>query len=196
MDDLIQGFFSLGLLLKCLSTEKLIQARLGVSRTIYVNVDSPNLGFPYFNFLGGGQLKKSPCIWKLCKELPHSVVSSLRGYQTLPQEQTRTYRNVHNQHKNTHEQTYWSRLTHSKRDRTTHIDRGKGSKNPGQGDYNGDNVQMLTTKCQLLTRLWGGVAKSGHIVFIEELFLRLSLGTPNYILEHSGTREHSASLHG
>ena len=24
---------------------------LGVSRTIYVNVDSPNLGFPYFNFL-------------------------------------------------------------------------------------------------------------------------------------------------
>ena len=106
--------------------------------------------FPYFNFLGGGQLKKSPCIWKLCKELPHSVVSSLRGYQTLPQEQTRTCRNVHNQHKNTHEQTYWSRLTHSKRDRTTHIDRGKGSKNPGQGDYNGDNVQMLTTKCQLI----------------------------------------------
>ena len=30
---------------------------LGVSRTIYVNVDSPNLGFPYFNFLGGYQLK-------------------------------------------------------------------------------------------------------------------------------------------
>jgi len=27
-------------------------ARLGVSRTIYVNVDSPNLGFTYFNFLG------------------------------------------------------------------------------------------------------------------------------------------------
>ena len=26
---------------------------LGVSWTIYVNVDSPNLGFPYFNFLGG-----------------------------------------------------------------------------------------------------------------------------------------------
>ena len=26
-------------------------ARLGVSRPIYVNVDSPNLGFPYFNFL-------------------------------------------------------------------------------------------------------------------------------------------------
>ena len=28
--------------------------------TIYVNVDSPNLGFPYFNFLGGFQLKKHP----------------------------------------------------------------------------------------------------------------------------------------
>ena len=36
------------------STEKLIQARLGVSRTIYVTVDSPNLGFPYFNFGGWG----------------------------------------------------------------------------------------------------------------------------------------------
>ena len=39
-------------------TEKLIQARLGVSRTIYVNVDSPKLGFPYFNFLGGHQAQK------------------------------------------------------------------------------------------------------------------------------------------
>ena len=54
----LQGvFFSLGLPLKCLSTEKLIWARLGVSRTTYVNVDSPNLGFPYF--LGGYQLKKN-----------------------------------------------------------------------------------------------------------------------------------------
>ena len=26
----------------------LIQARLGVSRPIYVDVNSPNLGFPYF----------------------------------------------------------------------------------------------------------------------------------------------------
>ena len=33
---------------------------LGVSRPIYVNVDSPNLDFPYFNFLGGYQWKKSP----------------------------------------------------------------------------------------------------------------------------------------
>ena len=39
--------------LKVLSTKKLIQARLGVSRTIYVNVDTPNQGFTYFNFLGG-----------------------------------------------------------------------------------------------------------------------------------------------
>ena len=29
--------------------------RLGVSGTIFVNIDSPNLGFPYFNFLGGFQ---------------------------------------------------------------------------------------------------------------------------------------------
>ena len=29
------------------SAKKLIQARLGVSKTIYVNVCSPNLGFPY-----------------------------------------------------------------------------------------------------------------------------------------------------
>ena len=27
---------------------------------IYVNVDSPNLGFPYFNFLGEAQWKKHP----------------------------------------------------------------------------------------------------------------------------------------
>ena len=45
-----------------LSTEKLIYARLGVSRQIYVNVDSPNLGFPNLNFLGGTSEQKSPCI--------------------------------------------------------------------------------------------------------------------------------------
>ena len=33
------------------NTRWLILARLGVSGTIYVNVDSPNLGFTYF--LGG-----------------------------------------------------------------------------------------------------------------------------------------------
>ena len=32
---------------------------LGVSRTIYVNVETPNIGFTYFNFLGGYQLKTS-----------------------------------------------------------------------------------------------------------------------------------------
>ena len=31
---------------------------MGVSRPIYVNVDSPNLGFPYSNFLGGTSEKK------------------------------------------------------------------------------------------------------------------------------------------
>ena len=37
-------------------SEKLILARLGVSRTIY-------LGFPYFNFLGGHQSKETPCMF-------------------------------------------------------------------------------------------------------------------------------------
>ena len=55
-------FFSLGLPLKVLCTDKLIQARLGVSGTIYVNVDSPNLDFPYFNFLGEAQWNKTPCM--------------------------------------------------------------------------------------------------------------------------------------
>ena len=32
---------------------------LGVSRPIYVNVDSPNLGFPYFNLLGVYQWKNT-----------------------------------------------------------------------------------------------------------------------------------------
>ena len=42
--NLVQGVY-----FHCLSTEKLIEAGLGVSRTIYVNVDSPDLGFPYFS---------------------------------------------------------------------------------------------------------------------------------------------------
>ena len=37
------------------STKKLIWARLGVSRMIYINVDSPNLDFPYLNFSGEAQ---------------------------------------------------------------------------------------------------------------------------------------------
>ena len=41
-----------------------MKVRLGISRTIYVNVDSPNLGFTYFNFLGGYQLKKHPVFVK------------------------------------------------------------------------------------------------------------------------------------
>ena len=78
----IQGVFLLVLPLKVLSTKKLILARLGVSKTIYVNVDSPNLGFRYFNL--------SPCIiiinvaamkgvstfsWKLLLPLPLCVTS-------------------------------------------------------------------------------------------------------------------------
>ena len=53
-------FFTLGLPLKVPSTKKLIWARLGVSRTIYANVDSPNLGFPYFNVFGDPQCKNHP----------------------------------------------------------------------------------------------------------------------------------------
>ena len=41
----IQGDFLTGT-----PPKKLILARLGVSRPIYVNVDSPNLGFPNLNF--------------------------------------------------------------------------------------------------------------------------------------------------
>ena len=48
-------FFSLVPSLKVQSTNKFIWARLGVSRPIYVNVDSSNLGFP-------NQLKKTPCM--------------------------------------------------------------------------------------------------------------------------------------
>ena len=42
---------------------------LGVSRTIYVNVDSPNLGSPYFNILGEAQCKKHP-VYECCYILP------------------------------------------------------------------------------------------------------------------------------
>ena len=55
---------------KCRATsvaKKLIEARLGVSRSIYVNVDTPNLGFTFFNFLGGGELKKPPCSWMMVR---------------------------------------------------------------------------------------------------------------------------------
>ena len=57
----IQGVFLTGTPPKSSkNTKKLILAGLGVSKPIYVNVDSPNLGFPYFNFVGGYQLKKYP----------------------------------------------------------------------------------------------------------------------------------------
>ena len=50
-------FFSLGLPQKFQVQKS--WSRLVVSRTIYVNVDSPNLGFPYFNFLGEAQWEKN-----------------------------------------------------------------------------------------------------------------------------------------
>ena len=53
-------FFSLVPPLKVRSTKKLSWARLSVSRPIYVNVDSPYLGCPYFNFYWGYQWKKHP----------------------------------------------------------------------------------------------------------------------------------------
>ena len=48
--------------------------RLGVFRPIYVDVDSPNLGFPYFNFLEGYQLKKNTLYkWDGMDGSPHGV---------------------------------------------------------------------------------------------------------------------------
>ena len=54
----IQGVFFNGTPPKSSKYKKSISARLGVSRLIYVNVDSPNLDLTYFNFffLGGGQM--------------------------------------------------------------------------------------------------------------------------------------------
>ena len=51
----LDRFFLTGTPPKSSKYKKVILARLGVSWPIYVNVDSPNLGFPYFNFLEGYQ---------------------------------------------------------------------------------------------------------------------------------------------
>ena len=51
-------FFSLVLPLIVPGTKKLIYARLGVSRTIYVNVDSLNLGFFILQLFRGVTVKK------------------------------------------------------------------------------------------------------------------------------------------
>ena len=64
------SLFSLGLLLKCLNIENLGQVRLGqvylgrprYTRTYQVK---PNQGFPYFNFLRGGPVKKVPCKYRV-----------------------------------------------------------------------------------------------------------------------------------
>ena len=55
------GFFFTGPPSKMSKYRELILVRLGVSRTIYVNVDSPNLGSPYFDILGEAQCKITPC---------------------------------------------------------------------------------------------------------------------------------------
>ena len=66
----MQGVFSLGLPLKVLSTEKLILARLVVSRTIFVNVDLSNLGSPYLIFFGEAQCRKHPvCVTFLARTI-------------------------------------------------------------------------------------------------------------------------------
>ena len=81
MVGLIQGVFYTGPPPK--STKKLILARLGVSWTIYVNVDSPNLGFPYLNFLGEAQCKKTPCICRCMPNILYLVVADFMRYNTL-----------------------------------------------------------------------------------------------------------------
>ena len=37
--------------------------RLSVSRMSKIHLTSSNLGFPYFNLLGGGPVKKTPCMF-------------------------------------------------------------------------------------------------------------------------------------
>ena len=57
------------------SIEKLTLAMLGISRTIYVDVESPNLGFPYYNFLWERQSQKTPyiyCLHPFCNWLSKS----------------------------------------------------------------------------------------------------------------------------
>ena len=70
--------------LNVLGTEKFICARLGVSRTIYVNVDTPSLAFPYFNVLGGAPVTKKhnvlyhqfhPHLWLFCARLSVKILS-------------------------------------------------------------------------------------------------------------------------
>ena len=60
-----------------LFTKKLIKARLGVSRLIYVNVDLPNPGFTYFNFFRGVPVKKTPCMFFFL-EIKHALSLVLR----------------------------------------------------------------------------------------------------------------------
>ena len=64
---------------------------LGVSRPIYVNVDSPNLGFPYFNFLGGVPVKKHPVsyhnmiyiMWDRCHHFANQNISGMHTIYSI-----------------------------------------------------------------------------------------------------------------
>ena len=64
-------FFPLVFPLKVPSTENLIYARLSVSRTIYVNVESPNLGFRYFN------------VYKILYQGVHTIAYTFAAQWTL-----------------------------------------------------------------------------------------------------------------
>ena len=63
--------------------ENLGQVRLGVSRTSQIHLTSPNLSFPYFNFLGGGPVKKTPCILHL--QIPRQLGELSPGQGNLLQ---------------------------------------------------------------------------------------------------------------
>ena len=51
---------------------------LGRSTSTYV--DSPNLGFTYFNFLGGYQLKKTPCMSFVCGAILVGFIGYIYGF--------------------------------------------------------------------------------------------------------------------
>ena len=73
------------------------KARLGVSRTIYVNVDSPKLCFPNFNFSGEAQWKNTPCIIYICKEKVQQkkATASFAFIRTYPPCKNLTFHNFH-----------------------------------------------------------------------------------------------------
>ena len=77
----IQGVFYTGSPHHSSNYRKVNLDRLGVSRTIYVNVESPYL---YFNFLGEAQCKKTPCTidWVYNRK-KHTVQWTYVHYMTM-----------------------------------------------------------------------------------------------------------------